>query len=192
MLEICYIFGWFLAEYTHIQVCQKSTFGLYKCLKIGGLKEYMSSFYTKAKTKFLKIWPLGETKKNSRFPGPRAPKNPSPRFFFFGWPDPRVTRVRTRFSCPQHSTDHASRKASVMPVFSTCTSKKNTWRSWEKPYLEEGVDILQGVDILWLLALNLCMQSSIKFSKKKRKNSPARTNSRQWLPGNLEFFLVSP
>ena len=36
------------------------------------------------------------------------------------------------------------------------------------------------------------MQSSIKFSKKKRKNSPARTNSRQWLPGNLEFFLVSP
>ena len=36
------------------------------------------------------------------------------------------------------------------------------------------------------------MQFSIKFSKKKRKNSPARTNSRQWLPGNLEFFLVSP
>ena len=133
---------------------------------------------------------LGETKKNSRFPGPRAPKDPSPRFFLVDLI--HASRVRTRFSCPQHSTDHASQKASVMPVFSTCTSKKNTWRSWEKPYLEEGVDILQGVDILWLLALNLCMQSSIKFSKKKRKNSPAHTNSRQWLPGNLEFFLVSP
>ena len=26
------------------------------------------------------------------------------------------------------------------------------------------------------------------FQRKKEKNSPARTNSRQWLPGNLEFF----
>ena len=58
MLEICYIFADFLAEYTHIQVCQKSTDGLYKWLKVGGLKEYMSSFHIKAKQNFGKIGPL--------------------------------------------------------------------------------------------------------------------------------------
>ena len=92
-------------------------------------------------------------------------------------PTTRVGRQASCSSCPV--------------AFSTCTSKKNTiMKVMRETVSGGGSRYFEGSRYFMTPGPKLvhAIQHQIFKEKKKKFARAARTNSRQWLPGHLEFF----